>query len=283
MSSLEIELTDIDVSQFSTAQQLREKLKDLSRDHWAKTMRTHVLELQRDARFQSLLIKSLEIFAMHHLHHQVYSSMVRTLNPEDQYVNSKLEELHRLNVTPDQLGFTEPIQVELPSAIIELSNLDCAEGPWEKFVCLRNCLDLAIAEFKGIFADVKTASDEGNRPIDTRHLDNILSADVLVQLLVYVIVMSRPLRLITDLHYVQNFLWSVAPRDSFTCTLAAFEAAVSIIYKIKLKSLPQQRVERKKELNLKDIMEMTQQRKHSGLNRNLHDVLARLERLTEGQ
>lgn len=286
LDKLDSNLNKIDLDQFNSSEELSSTLQDLTRHYWAIIMRKHSLDIQRDARFQKLLSTSLEVFIMHCLHEKIYSLLSGALEQEDLYVSNKLAEMVDAGVTPDQLGADESLAISLPAAIVELATLDAREGPLEKLLCLKSALDLILAEVKAALADVQTKTEEdcGNDEENaTVSYLRTTSRDDLIPLLLYVIVRSRPRRLVTDLHYVKNFLWSVSPQDGLSESLSTFEAAVSTLFHIQLVDLPDRSRKVKNELPIDELLDVMSSSEESStpLDRQIHQLATMLEKCTQ--
>ncbi|XP_043266860.1 ankyrin repeat domain-containing protein 27-like isoform X2 [Venturia canescens] len=258
LGDLRAELQSMDMDRYNSADELRGSIQDMVRRHWARTMRRHTLDVQRDVRFQKLLSVSLEIFIMHHLHDPIYSLLSNALDQDDLCIKKKIDQLIDIGVTADQLGAKESLAISLPSAIVELATLDAREGPQEKLSCLKTTLDLTIAEIKGALAAVETRMDfpHDNDMIGARKSILVVPTDDLIPLLIYVIVKSRPRRLITDLHYIQNFLWSVSPHDGLSYTIVTFKAAICALQEINVKRLPARSCKVKNELPISEALDV---------------------------
>lgn len=285
LEKLTSNLKKINLEQFESSEELSSTLKDLTRRYWAVIMRKHTLHLQRDARFQKLLSTALEVFVMHCLHENIYSLLSGALEQEDLYVNNKLVQLVDAGVTPDQLGADESLAISLPAAVVELATLDAREGPLEKFLCLRSTLDLIIAEVKAAIAEVRTKTEDdcGDCEKTVPSSSQPSSTGDLIPLLLYVIVRSRPRRLVTDLHYVHNFLWSVSPQDGMSHSLATFEAAVEALFRIKLFDLPHRSSKVKTELPIGELLDVISRSEESftPLDTQIHQLATMLEKCTQ--
>ncbi|XP_012265046.2 ankyrin repeat domain-containing protein 27-like [Athalia rosae] len=286
LEHLELTLSQVDLENFSSSKDLSSMLQDLTRHYWAIIMRKHKMYLQRDARFQKLLSTSLEVFIMHFLHEKIYSLLSRALEREDLYVCEKIAHLIDLGVTPDQLGADESLAISLPAAVVELATLDAREGPLEKLLCLRSTLDLIIAQIKAAFAEVQTKTEKDKCGDDSNSISTPaqpLSTDCIVSLLLYVIIKSRPSKLVTDLHYIQHFLWSISPQDGLSDSLVTFEAAVTALFRIQVLDLPHKSNKVKTELPIGELFEVMSRPEESvtPLDRQIHQLATMLEKCTQ--
>ena len=285
LSDLKADIKDLDLDQYGSADELRAALQELVRRHWARTMRRHSLDVQRDVRFQKLLSASLEIVIMHYLHDSIYSLLTNALDQDDLEIKEKIDQLIDVGVTADQLGAKEALAISLPSAIVELATLDARKGPQEKLFCLKTTLDLMVAEIKGALAAVETRLDvhDENDMIGARKSILVVPTEDLIPLLLYVIVKSRPRRLITDLHYIQNFLWSVSPHDGLSYVIVTFKAAICALHDINIKRLPQRSEKVKNELPISEVLGVLVRSKDNEatpLDRQVRDLAVMLEECT---
>ncbi|XP_046624255.1 ankyrin repeat domain-containing protein 27-like [Neodiprion virginianus] len=274
-------LKQIDLDDFNSSEELSSMLQDLTRRYWAIIMRKQSLCLQRDARFQKLLSTSLEVFIMHFMYDKIYYLLSRALLQEDMYLNKKLSQFFDAGITPDQLGADESLAISLPAAIVELATLDAREGPLEKSLCLRSTLDLIVAEVKAAIAEVQTKTE--NDEITVSSFVYTQSTDELIPLLIYVIVKSRPKRLVTDLHYIKNFLWSASPRDGLSDSLCTFEAAVGILFHLEVHDLPGRSRKVKTELPIGELFDVIARsdQDFTPLDRQIHQLATMLEKCTQ--
>lgn len=282
LEKLESKLRNINLEDFKSSEDLCLELQDLTRHYWAIIMRKHCLYLQRDARLQKLLTTSLEVFIMHFLHEKIYCLLSGALEREDLFLSEKLGEMIDADVTPDQLGADESLAIALPAAVVELATLDAREGPLEKFLCLRSTLDLIVAEVKAALAEVETEIEE-NADSAAPSPPKTPCSDDLVPLLVYVIVKSRPRRLVSDLHYVKNFLWSVSPQDGLSYSLETFEAAVSALFHIRVNELPDRSNKVKTVLPIGELFEVIARSEEdvTPLDRQIQRLATMLEKCTQ--
>lgn len=287
IAELKIDLQNINLDNFESADELRAAIQELVRRHWARTMRRHSLDVQRDVRFQKLLSASLEIYIMHNLHNSIYSLLSNALDQDDLDIKRKIDQLIDVGVTADQLGAKEALAISLPSAIVELATLDAREGPQEKLLCLKATLDLMIAEIKGALAAVETRMDshDENDMIGARKSILVVPTDDLIPLLVYVIVKSRPRRLITDLHYIQNFLWSLSPHDGLSYTIVTFKAAICALQDINVKRLPQRSCKVKNDLPISEVLDVLvrSENETTPLDQQVRDLAVMLEECTRNE
>ncbi|KAK0183445.1 hypothetical protein PV327_001487 [Microctonus hyperodae] len=275
----------IDPNNYESSNDLGDALQEWIRRNWAQIMRKFNLDIQRDGRFQKLLSTSLEIFIMHELHDKIYSLLNNALDEDDLNLKKKIDELIGLRVTPDQLGVKEALAISLPCAIVELATLDARHDPLEKFTCLKSTLDLIIAEIKGALADVETKieSYEENDLIEMRNTIKIIPTDDLIPLLIYVIVKSRPRRLITDLHYIQNFLWSVSPYDGLSYTIVTYKTAITALQKIAVDNLPSRSHKVKNDLSINEILDFVKLPESTAtpIDRQVHELAMMLKECTK--
>ncbi|KAK0080853.1 hypothetical protein PV325_013229 [Microctonus aethiopoides] len=285
LTELAANVKQINTDDYESASDLGDALQEWIRRNWAHIMRKFNLDMQRDGRFQKLLSTSLEIFIMHELHDKIYSLLNNALDEDDLSLNKKIDELIRVGVTPDQLGVKEAFAISLPCAIVELATLDARHDPLEKLICLKSTLDLIIAEIKGALADVETKieSYEENDLIDMRNTINIIPTDDLIPLLIYVIVKSRPKRLITDLHYIQNFLWSVSPYDGLSYTIVTYKTAIAALQKIEVNNLPSRSHKVKNDLSINEILDFVKipESAATPIDRQVHELAMMLKECTK--
>ncbi|XP_015592889.1 uncharacterized protein LOC107266676 isoform X2 [Cephus cinctus] len=285
LEELRMDLRQIQLSNFESAEELSSHLQELTRRYWASTMRKQSLDLQRDARYQKLLSTSLEVFMMHHLHDEIYSVLSDALEQDDVYVKTKIDQLIYMGVTPDQLGASVSMAISLPAAIVELATLDAREGPLEKLLCLKSTLELIVAEIKGALADIETKNDEESA--DTKSSIESLkytpSTDDLIPLVMYVIVKARPMRIVTDLHYINNFLWSISPHDGLSYSLITFKTAISALFEINSQSLPSRSYKVKTELPIGELFDVITgtDKDITPLDRQIHQLATMLEKSTQ--
>ncbi|XP_015113410.1 ankyrin repeat domain-containing protein 27 isoform X1 [Diachasma alloeum] len=284
---LKSEVENLDLNDFHSAEDLRNVLQEWIRRHWARTMRLFTLDIQRDARFQKLLSTSLEIFIMHYLHDRIYQLLTNALDEDDQRIKRKIDQLIDVGVTPDQLGVKEALSISLPSAIVEMATLDARQGPLEKLSCLKTTLDLIVAEIKGALADVETRieSHEENDLIGARRSIKVIPTDDLIPLLIYVIVKSRPRRLITDLHYIQNFLWSVSPYDGLSYAMVTFKAAICTLQDINVSRLPRRSSKVRNELPINEVLDVVTKTESdvTPIDRQVRELAVMLEECTKSE
>ncbi|XP_012288173.1 uncharacterized protein LOC105703942 isoform X2 [Orussus abietinus] len=282
------DLQYLDIDHTMTAKDMSKMFQELACHYWANIMHKQSLDLQRDARYQKLLSTSLEIFIMHHLHDRVYPILSEALDQDDLYMKKKIDQLMDLRITPDQLGVQESFAICLPAAIVELATLDAREEPLQKLLCLRNTLDLIVAEVKGALADVKTKTDDNCENICSNYQPSSsksLSSDDLIPLLAYVIVKARPTRLMTDLHYVKNLLWSVSPHDGQSYSLVMFKAAISLLQDVNIHALPERSSKVKLELPIGELLEVVNRPETSltPLDTQIHQLATMLEKCTHDE
>lgn len=178
----------------------------------------------------------------------------------------------------------EALSISLPSAIVELATLDARQGPLEKLSCLKTTLDLLVAEIKGALADVETRieSFDDNDMINARRSIKAVCTDDLIPILVYVIVKSRPRRLITDLHYIQNFLWSVSPYDGLSYAMVTFKAAICMLQEINAARLPRRCSKVRIELPINEVLDVVSKTDIdvTPLDRQVRELAVMLEECT---
>ncbi|XP_058788924.1 ankyrin repeat domain-containing protein 27-like [Phymastichus coffea] len=280
LHNLESDIKKMEALKLTDVKDIQTILQKLIRDYWASTMRRQSLDIQRDARFQKLLSLSLEIFVMHQLHDSVYPVLISLLEPGDLLVKNKIDQLIDVSVSPDQLGVKESLVVSLPSAMVELAALDTREGPWEKLMCLKETLDFIVAEIKGAVADVKSRNESLNDN-DADLETCVLETTDLISLLLYIIVKCRSQRLRTDLYYIENFIWSISPNDSFSYTIVTFKAALQLLENIDINDLPERNDKVKTELKMGDLLQIVEKDEPKiPLDRQMYCLVKMLEECT---
>ncbi|KAH0557979.1 uncharacterized protein LOC123272059 [Cotesia glomerata] len=243
----------IDLEKYDSASELGDVIQSWIKRHWVNIMNLFKLDIQSDGRFQKLLSLSLELFIMHHLHDGIYSLLSNTLEQDDFYIKDKITKLINAGVTPDQLGVSEAFAISMPSAIVELATLDARQAPFEKLFCLKSTLDLITAEVKGALADIESQIESNDLAEDNKSV-KMISTDDLTSLLVYVIVKSRPSRLITDLHYIENFLWATSPLDGLDYTIVSYKNALHSLHGINPDDLPPRSSKVRNELPMSQVL-----------------------------
>ncbi|XP_069679944.1 ankyrin repeat domain-containing protein 27-like isoform X2 [Periplaneta americana] len=231
---------------------IREKIHDTMSGYWMALLKTHPLERQRDARFQNLLSISLENYIMSRLHDLVFQMVCRKHEEDDALVLKLVKELASIGVTADQLGAPEDFAVPLPAAVVELASLDSLNCPIDKLSCLRTTLDLILAELKGAIVDAHSVlSRDSQLPT--------LTTDDLIPLLVTVIIQAKPLHMISNLYYMENFQWTLSPSDAISFSLVTFKAAIQELLTLKPSELRPRSEKVHRELGLEDLMKVTGQ------------------------
>lgn len=289
LADLKDDTKSIDIDKYESANELGNVIQEWIKRHWAKVMNLFNLNIQSDGRFQKLLSLSLEIFIMNHLHTGIYSLLSDALNQDDLCIKEKIDKLISLGVTPDQLGVKEAFAISMPSAIVELATLDARRAPFEKFICLKSTLDLVIAEVKGALAEIESQidpishADEDEDLVSADYL-KMISTDDFTSLLVYVIVKSRPRRLITDLHYIENFLWTTSPLDGLTHTIVTYKNALHWLNDVNPDDLPSRSSKVRNELPITEVLDVVSKYDdHSDstpIDRQVRELAAMIEKCT---
>ncbi|GFG37242.1 hypothetical protein Cfor_10937 [Coptotermes formosanus] len=229
---------------------VRERVHDTMSCYWMALLKTHPLDRQRDARFQSLLSISLENYIMSHLHDLVFHMVCTKHCDDDTQILGLVKELASVGVTADQLGAPEDFAVPLPAAVVELASLDSLNCPVDKLYCIRTTLDLILAELKGAIVDAHSVlSKESQLPT--------LTTDDLIPLLVTVIIQAKPLHMASNLYYMENFQWTLSPNDAISFSLVTFKAAIQELLTLKPQELRPRSEKVHRELCLEDLMKVT--------------------------
>jgi len=229
---------------------VRERVHDTMSCYWMALLKTHSLDRQRDARFQSLLSISLENYIMSHLHDMVFHMVCNEHCDDDKQILGLVKELGSVGVTADQLGAPEDFAVPLPAAVVELASLDSLTCPVDKLYCIRTTLDLILAELKGAIVDAHSVlSKESQLPT--------LTTDDLIPLLVTVIIQAKPLHMASNLYYMENFQWTLSPSDAISFSLVTFKAAIQELLTLKPQELRPRSEKVHRELRLEDLMKVT--------------------------
>jgi hypothetical protein len=229
---------------------VRERVHDIMSCYWMTLLKTHSLDRQRDARFQSSLSISLENYIMNHLHNVVFHMVCNKHCEDDAQVLGLVKELASVGVTADQLGAPEDFAVPLPAAVVELASLDSLTCPLDKLYCIRTTIDLILAELKGAIVDAQSVlSKESQLPT--------LTTDDLIPLLVTVIIQAKPLHMASNLYYMENFQWTLSPSDAISFSLVTFKAAIQELLTLKPQELRPRSEKVHRELCLEDLMKVT--------------------------
>jgi len=204
-----------------------------------------------DNRTSSVLQTVVESFLMIGLHNHLFPIICQRFASEDQTLTSKLMELNTSEVTAAQLGAMEIFSCPIPATVVELARLDSLMCPKQKVQCLKNTIDLAVAEVKQHLLETKgLLTPPGGLPF--------LTTDDLLPVLLTAIIRARLFHLVTDVYYLENFLWCISSKDVYSYSFVTFKAAVQFLKNADTSRLGPTENKLKKELSLEELMEVTE-------------------------
>ncbi|GLV32532.1 hypothetical protein CBL_00758 [Carabus blaptoides fortunei] len=201
---------------------------------------------QEDENYKNSLLSSLENMIMAVSHEKVFRFICLKLEAEDELMYTKCCDLSALKVTPDQLGALEDYSIPLPATIVELASLDLHETPADKLTCLSTAFDLTLAELKGAIVEVIALTCDNKIPI--------LNVSDITPILATIIIHAKPVHLISNLYYIENFHWSKNKGSEY---LLAFKTAVDKLKVVTVDVLLPRSNRIYCDIGLEDVMKMT--------------------------
>lgn len=195
---------------------------------------------------------AIESYVLSGVHEQLFPAICQHFKADDSLLSDKLLSLRQLNVSATQLGADVLFACPLPATVVELATLDCLASPRQKLQCMKNVMDLIMAEIKQNLQETQgVLTPPGGMPF--------LTSDNLIPVLLTAMVCAQLQHLASDLYYAENFVWGVSSKDAHGYSLVTFKAAVGFLKMLDIGALkPQSSDVAKKELSLEELMRVTE-------------------------
>lgn len=227
------------------------KLKSICKYGSQKAAKNLKEGIAADGRVWALLTEAVESYVLGSVYGKLFTAIAQMYAEEDCQVAGKLLHLHNTGVDAEQLGAKRIFCCPLPAGVVELATLDGLCTPSEKIYCMKNTIDIITAEVKQHLQETEgLLTPSGKLPP--------LVADDLIPIMLTVISQAKLLKLVSNLHYVENFLWSLSPKDELSYSLITFKAATEYVKMHEFTQLVPRPCVLKKEISLEELMQVTE-------------------------
>lgn len=224
------------------------KLKIIASNCLEELQNTH-----RNAGIETALTNLVESYVMGCVHDKVFPIVCHHFATQDRQFANKLKLLSERHLIADQLGVAEHFCCAQTEAVVELAAIDTLKTCSEKLLCIVNTIDF-------IMATVERAVRENEAMIRLVNGElPCVTSDELIPLLVIVIVQAKLSHLESNLFYLEHFKLFSSVDNKCSFSLVTFQAAVEYIRNNDFIHLQPCRTQLKKEMSLKELMEVTKQ------------------------
>ncbi|XP_067648665.1 ankyrin repeat domain-containing protein 27-like [Haliotis asinina] len=210
-------------------------------------------KLYSDPKFREALSGSIESYVLGSVHQKVFPVICEEFAADDQLLSRQCQKLS--GVTPEHLGVRAEFSCPLPSAVVELANLDGLTTPRAKQLCLKSAVDNVT---EGLNAFVRE-NQQPNLQGQPSNGDACLTSDDLIPILVTVIAQAKCSHLQSDIYYMENFTWfsTTKDMDNVSYCLVTFKAAVEYMKTTDFSDLKSQHMAPRNEISIDDLMAAT--------------------------